>query len=130
MHAKGLQSNVGHAKRLTELGAAFAAYRRSAPRRPFSGELRGQAVAALAAGVPVSAICRVCHLSWGQITEWREAGASAEVRSGQAGAIGPVAGEVRMLSVVDPGPAEAVTRGGEIEVRIGGWWVSFSRAAE
>ncbi len=130
MHARGLQLKVGQAKRLTELGAAFAAYRRSGPRRPFSEELRGQAVAALAAGVPVSAVCRVCHLSWSQLADWRRTATSAEVSSARARATEPVSGEVGMLSVVDPEPPEAETGGREIEVRVGGWWVSFSRAAD
>lgn len=111
-----IESSGGHAKRLGQLGAAFAAHRRGGRGRRISEELREQAVSAIAAGVSAGAVCRVCHISWTQLSRWREV-------SPLAAEPGPVG--TRVLSVVESTRSEA--EGDEIEIRVGGLRLTIGR---
>lgn len=111
-----VESSEGHAKRLAQLGAAFAAHRRGGRGKRISEQLRDQAVSALAAGVSPGAVRRVCHISWTQLSCWRDASRLA---------VEPRAGEARVLSVVESTRCEV--DGGEIEIRVGGLRLSIKR---
>jgi hypothetical protein len=128
MRQSGPRPITAHSKRLQQLAAAFAAYRRGNPGRRLPQGLRAQVVAAIDAGVSKSAVGRTCKLSWSQISGWQQAAApSARVApaASQAAADSP-----RVLSVVDAGTRDDTLLDGEIELRIGHWRVSLRRAVD
>ena len=114
-------SNVAGAKRLVQLAAAFAAFRRVHGRgRRIPLGLRRQVVAALDAGVSTGAIERTCGVSWSQTRYWRSAA--------RAGVEVPAAPQV--LSVVDSGAApgsSSLSPDGDLELRVGVWSISVHR---
>ena len=111
-------SKTGRAKRVAPLAAAFAAFRRvSRPGRRIPLGLRMQVVAALDAGVSLSAIQKTCGVSWGQATRWRLA----------AHAGGEVAAAPQVLSVVDRGAPVSSSSDGGVELRVGAWRISVDR---
>jgi hypothetical protein len=123
------QSNAAHAERLSHLAAAFAASRRANPGRRFPRGLRAQVVAALDAGASASAVARTCSLSWAQVTRWRSAAARG-VPAPSPAASAATTLEPRVLSVVDAGAHERAASDEDIEIRVGQWRVSLSRAVD
>ena len=110
-------SRPSRAKQLAPLAAAFAAFRRvNKPGRRIPLGLRRQVVAALDAGVSLSAIQKSCGVSWGQATRWRLAAyAGGEVAAPQ------------VLSVVDGGAPVSSSSDGGVELRVGTWRISVNR---
>jgi hypothetical protein len=110
-------STAADAKWLEHLAAAFAAFRRvNKPGRWVPSNLRSQAVAAMNAGVSTGAIERACRVSRAQLTRWREAA--------------DVLPQPRVLSVVDGiGPLHS-SSDTSIELRVGAWRISLSRATD
>jgi hypothetical protein len=109
-----LETSIGHAggsRGLGQLKAAFEAHRRSGSSRVIPEELRRGVVAAVEAGAPAGEVCRVCRVSWGQLSRWR--GSRGEAASNREE-------QVRVLSVVEPARATGLSGGREIEVRFGG----------
>ena len=116
-------SNVAGAKRLVQLAAAFAAFRRvHGPGRRIPLGLRRQVVAALDAGVSAGAIERTCGVSWSQTRYWRSA----------AHAGGPVMAPPQVLSVVDSqaAPASSPSQDGGLDLRVGSWRISVHRVTD
>lgn len=115
-----LQSSVDATVEIQKLGAAFTEFRRThKPGTRIPGALRAQVARALGQGVPGSRIQKVCRLSWIQIKKMRSAGVAQRPMPRQP---------PRVLSVLDeevrrPAPSEVV------EIGIGAWRVSVSRAA-
>lgn len=124
-----VESSVGHGKGLANLGAAFATHRLGTRGQRISSALRSRAVAAVAAGVPAGTVCRVCHVSWKQLSRWRAAAELAEGRARTTVPPSPDTDEFRVLSVVEPAPVAGVPGDGEIEIRVGGLLLSIRRAA-
>lgn len=116
------KSNGVHTKRLARLGAAFSAHRRETGGMPIAEELRRQAVSAVAAGVPAGTVCRVCHISWTQLSRWRQASTIATE---------PASGEARVLSVVESAESnrDEVDRE-EVEIRLGGFRLRIGRGVK
>ena len=108
-------STAADSKWLAQLAAAFVAFRRvNKPGCWIPIGLRNQVVAALNAGVSTSAIERACKVSRARLNYWR---AAAEAMP-----------QPRVLSVVDgSGPAPSETG---IELRVGAWCISLSRARD
>jgi transposase-like protein len=124
MHLSAPQSlpKMACAARLQHLAAAFAAFRRvNQPGRRIPLGLRLQVVAALDAGVSLSAIQKACRVSWSQVHRWRSA-----AHAGGTGAPAP-----QVLSVVDAGvPARASSGEEGVELRVGSWRISVNRVAD
>lgn len=116
------------AKRLEQLAAAIDAHRGSEPRRRLSPALRARVTAAVDAGATVRAVGEACKLSKSQITRWRQAAAGSGDDATFSSAPAPVS--PRVLSVVDRDARETTVLEDEIELRIGGWFVSLRRAAQ
>lgn len=127
MRQPRLQSSSLHTKRLEQLAAAIDAYRGTNRRRRLSHALRAQVVAAIDAGATAKAVGEACKLSGSQISRWRQDAA----RSGDDAPSSPQASvSPRVLSVVDKAAREDSPLDDEIELRIGGWYVSLRRAAQ
>ena len=111
-------SDVAVNKRVVQLAAAFAAFRRAngAGRRIPLG-LRRQFLAVLDAGVPAGAVGKACGVSWSQTRYWRSASEG-----------GPVTAAPQVLSVVDPPVAPGWD--GDLELRVGAWRISVERVTE
>ena len=129
MPSSHAQSDVAHARRLQHLGAAFAAFRQANPGRRFPRGIRAQVVAALNAGVSSSAIERACGLSWTQVTRWRSAAARGAPTAPSASALASSA-SAKVLSVVDADARRSDTLDAGIDIRVGPWRVSLSRAVD
>lgn len=115
-------SDVVTSKRVEQLAAAFAAFRRAhgAGRRIPLG-LRRQFLAALDAGVVAGALGKACGVSWKQARCWRLT-AHADTRS-------PAAPQV--LSVVDrQAPPSSGTLAGDLELRVGAWRISVQHVTD
>jgi hypothetical protein len=123
--AKPSALNVANAGRLSRLAAAFSAFRRSSPGQPFPAGLCAQVAALLEAGVSVSAIQGECHLSWTQVNRWRSRQRGAASKS--AGAIASPT-PPKVLSVVEADARASLTAQDDVEIRIGQWRLSLSRA--
>lgn len=104
-------------KWLERLAAEFATFRRiNRSRRWIPSSLRDQVVAALNAGVPSDAIERACKVSRTQLKRWREAADALP--------------QPRVLSVVDGGGAAHASTETSVELRVGAWRISLSRATD
>jgi len=115
-------SSIVDSERVTQLATAFAAFRRAhGPGRRIPLALRKQSVAVLDAGVSAGALGKACGVSWTQARYWRTAA--------RAGA--PVMAAPQVLSVVDhqatPAPSSSAD---EVELRVGCWRISLSRASD
>jgi hypothetical protein len=114
-------ADVATGKRIVQLAAAFAAFRRGHGRgQRIPMGLRRQFLAALDAGVPAGALGKACGVSWSQTRYWR---------SGLAGGpVTPVAAP-QVLSVVDhpAAPRSLSSAEGELELRVGAWRISLQR---
>jgi len=116
-------SDVAGSRRVEQIAAAFAAFRRvhgRGQRIPLG--LRRQFVAALDAGVSAGALGKACGVSWSQSRYWRA----------PARAAAPVTAAPQVMSVVDrpAGPACSSARDGAIELRVGAWRVRVERVTE
>jgi len=119
----GNPSDVVDSKRVEQLAAAFAAFRRAngmGRRIPLG--LRRQFLAVLDAGVPAGALGKACGVSWSQARYWRSAA--------RAGA--PMTAAPQVLSVVDrqTAPVSAGAPGGELELRVGPWRISVQHMTD
>jgi hypothetical protein len=117
------QSDVVASKRVVQLAAAFAAFRRVHGRgRRIPLGLRGQFVAALDAGVSAGALGKACGVSWSQTRYWRSA----------ARAAAPVTAAPQVLSVVDrqAAPASSGALAGDLELCVGAWRISVQRVID
>ena len=116
-------SDVVASKRVVQIAAAFAAFRRangSGRRVPLG--LRRQFVAALDAGVSAGVLGKACGVSWSQTRYWRSA----------ARAAAPVTAAPQVLSVVDrqAAPASSGMLAGDLELRVGAWRISVQRVTD
>ncbi len=115
------QSVVAGTKRLQQLAAAFAAFRRAhGPGRRIPLGLRTSVAAALEAGESAGAIQKACGVSWIQTKRWRSAAQTDGVT------LAP-----QVLLVVDRESAAASSSSGDgIELRIGAWHVRINRVVD
>ena len=117
------QSDVAVNKRIVQLAAAFAAFRRAnGTGRRIPLGLRKQFLAVLDAGVPAGALGKACGVSWSQTRYWRSA-ARADTPS-------PTAPQV--LSVVDrqAAPGSSSSPEGGLELCVGAWRISVQRVTD
>ncbi len=112
-------------QRLDDLSTAFERFRRTHPGKRFPPALRAGVVAAVNAGVPATAVGRVCGLSWEQVRRWR---ADPERPSGTRPEAPSRA--ARVLAVVDAIAPQPVAAEAELELRVGPWLVRLSRAVD
>jgi hypothetical protein len=114
--------DVARDKRLKQLAAAFAAFRRVHGRgQRLPAGLRRQFLAALDAGVPAGALGKACGVSWSQTRYWRSASAG-----------GPVTAAPQVVSVVDrqAAPVSAGVPEDVLELRVGAWRISLQRVTD
>lgn len=112
--------DVATGKRLVQLAAAFATFRRvHGPGRRIPLGLRRQFVAALDAGVSAGALGKACGVSWSQTRYWRSAARVAA----------RVTAAPQVLSVVDrqAAPVSAGVPEEALELRVGTWRISLQR---
>jgi hypothetical protein len=123
---RGQARSETEAEVLSELGAAFHAFRASAPgvRPRVPQGLRERVLRALQEGCPAAELYRVCGVTRAQVTQWAKSSAAADRPSE------PVR-PARVLRVVEgesKGSRRVERSGVQFELRIGPWRMQVQRA--